>query len=218
MLRAKVDIPDDLLRTIKHLDDDEVKELLQEVADSAFGPDGILHDHFQEGQATWPDQDPEYVKAKGGKPKFVNSGAALKAIKNPKDPNRKTTISAKSRTLKITIRKMKGGVNVYNIVQRGRFQGVKLHNQDGSVERLDADEAHKRNARLTSEYKTAKQRGFKGSYKSFLKKNSGSSRSQRLSSGGMPVTQVLPGDDEKLYPHVVDALENMLKKRGLIDG
>ena len=56
--------------------------------------------------------------------KFVFSGVAKKGLTDTYSKVLHVTVNGEKRTLRIALRKMNKGVNVYRIAQEGRFRGV----------------------------------------------------------------------------------------------
>lgn len=199
MISGNLIIPQDVQNALQGLTEKEVRALLRTAINEGNKQGGVMDQHFSEGQQKWPDLSEAYQKKKGAnKPKFVNTGKAREAMLNPKSKARRTSVTRSKKTgeyrATVGLRKMVDGRNVYTIVQRGKFGGLDVKGRyTGATKRYSAGEVHAGKAKVK-----------------------GSQGVSRVSLNPMPVSANLPGDTEIITPHVIKAITDALKKKGMI--
>lgn len=199
MISGELLIPDDVQKALQGLTEKDVRTLLRKAINEGNKSGGVMDTHFQKGQQDWPELSESYQKKKGAnKPKFVNTGKAREAMLNPKSKARRTSVTRSKKTgqyrATVGLRKMVDGRNVYTIVQRGKFGGLDVKARyTGRTKRYSAGDVHAGKAKVK-----------------------GSQGISRVSLNPMPVSANLPGDEGIIGPHVVKAITDALKRKGML--
>lgn len=221
MIQASLHIPPDVLRALEGLPDRLMRKTLRGAAGRFSGSGGVLEKHWEDGQSAWADPDPAYEKRKGGKPKFVKSGDALDGMTNPRSRFRKVRVSKSKKDggWRITIalyRKGGNGQNVYSIVQKGKFKGTQVVTKYGRRLTLSAEQTHARDAKRKARYANARDNGYRGGFGKWRKGNAGDQSSRRRSGNPMLVSVTLPGDEDIVFPVLLDEIIEALTEHGLL--
>lgn len=213
-------MPPKALAALETFTDDEIKDCLLEIEREALsGPNSVLMKHFAAIQGVPVTE--EWRKRKGrkyGKTRnFEMTGRALTALRSASSSARGRRINAKKRRISIWLKgpKTKGGRNVYDIVQNGRFQGLRNTVTGARTSRAKAIENVRR---TSSQYKVAKAHGYKGKYSEYVasQRKGPKQREERVSGNAMPLMNASPKDADAIASAVGRAVDNMLRKHGLL--
>jgi len=187
-----------------------------------------LYEHWQEGQSTWNDDDPEYARYKrntfGSTKKFQYSGDALNAIKAKNHKYKKINVSWRKKKgywfMSAGLRKMEDGKNIYQIAQLGRADSLigKSGGEDLIVKVSDynKDLFH---AGLMYEGSEAQKQGVKkGKFQKQVvakKYNFDKGGVKRTSQNERLITKNMPGDERYVKQEMMNKhIEAMIKASG----
>ena len=212
-----------LAPALRALTPSELVEVLYEVEKRCTGPGGILVRNWMKGQQAWGPNTPAYTKWKErhgmGKGLFERTGAARKALEDPTSTIRGHRLSLKTRRLSIWLKKYENDRNVYDITQRGRFQGLSETQAGGKVVEHSANEANRLNAAQQAGYGKAKAAGFKGSFGLWARgQRGGAAKSQweRKGKHGMPLMFADGADKAQAVGVLRELITDILRRRGLL--
>lgn len=211
-------VPTDVERAIMGLTNREAAKAMMMVSKKLVHREKLFAKHLKDGQSTWPANSEDYTrrKLKDGysDEKFVRTGEAKRALVNTGEPSLKVWANAKQRVLRIGLRKMVRGVNVYRVAQLGKFRGVVLSDKSGEEHSLSAEETFEHNRKMNRAYYALSRAGkLSGVSRSSFTSRFGKTVS-RTSDKERLITTVLPGDEVVAERVVREEIEITMNKRG----
>jgi hypothetical protein len=209
-------IPPEIDHATMGITNAEAAKLLMQVAVKLIRREKLFARHFEQVQATAPENEPRYAARKlrqfGATEKFVRTGAAKKALTGEAAPMFVRT-NGKLRRLMIGLRKMVKGVNVYRVAQVGRFAGVAVE-KGGQRKQLTAEQSFAHNRQRARAVSAAERGGASRAAARAAAQAKFGKTVGRVGDKEMPITANLSGDESVVTPVVLEELNITMQKRG----